>query len=154
MGERREAAERLREAEFQAFAAGATGRLLHIAVLLTGDRTEGAELLCAALSRAYADWFRMRGEDPYAFTRAEMVRRFAQRPWWRRPRGGVLGTLTARERLVIVLGLYEGLAEEQAAAQLGMPPERVRVAALRATAALHARPADPGPTPQVREPAP
>ncbi|MEU1615749.1 sigma factor-like helix-turn-helix DNA-binding protein [Streptomyces sp. NPDC005722] len=140
MGERREAAERLREAEFEAFAAGAAGRLLHVAVLLTGDRAEGTELLCAALSRTYADWFRMRGEDPYAFTRAELVRRFAHRPRWRRPRGGVLGTLGVRERLVIVLRLYEGIAEEQAAAQLGMPSERVRAVTLRATAALRSRP--------------
>ncbi|SNS52291.1 sigma factor-like helix-turn-helix DNA-binding protein [Actinacidiphila glaucinigra] len=151
MGERREAAERLREAEFEAFAAGAAGRLLHVAALLTGDRTEGTELLCAALSRTYADWFRMRGEDPYAFTRAEIVRRFAQRPWWRRPRGGVLGTLNVRERLVIVLRLYEGIAEEQAAAQLGMPSERVRTITLRATAVLRSRPARSGTAARVRE---
>ncbi|MFF3944231.1 sigma factor-like helix-turn-helix DNA-binding protein [Streptomyces sp. NPDC001902] len=151
MGERREAAERLREAEFEAFAAGAAGRLLHVAVLLTGDRAEGTELLCAALSRSYADWFRMRGEDPYACTRAEIVRRFAHRPWWRRPRGGVLGPLDVRERLVIVLRLYEGIAEEQAAAQLGMPSERVRAITLRATAALRSRPAPGGAAPRVRE---
>ncbi|WP_406268381.1 RNA polymerase [Actinacidiphila glaucinigra] len=151
MGERREVAERLREAEFEAFAAGAAGRLLHVAVLLTGDRTEGTELLCAALSRTYADWFRMRGEDPYAFTRAEIVRRFAHRPWWRRPRGGVLGVLNARERLVIVLRLYEGIAEEQAAAQLGMPSERVRTTTLRATAALRSRRPRGGAAPRFRE---
>ncbi|MEU4092667.1 sigma factor-like helix-turn-helix DNA-binding protein [Streptomyces sp. NPDC026673] len=151
MGERREAAERRRDAEFEAFAAGAAGRLLHAAILLTGDRGEATELLCAALSRTYADWFRMRGEDPYARTRAELVRRFAHRPWWRRPHGGVLGPLNARERLVIVLRLYEGIAEEQAAAQLDMPVERVRAISLRATAVLRSRPARGGAAPRVRE---
>lgn len=143
--------ERLREAEFGAFVAGAAGRLLHIAVLLTGDHTEAADLVCAALPRTYADWFRMRGEDPYVFTRAELVRRFAHRPWWRRPRGGVLAGLDARERLVIVLRLYEGLAAEQAAAELGMPPERVRATALRVTAALHRQAALGEAAPRVRE---
>lgn len=121
MGERRAAAERLRSAEFEAFTAGAAGRLLHAATLLTGDPADADALLCAALTRTYADWRRMRGEDPYAYTRAELVRRFAHRPWWRRPGGGVLGRLTPQERLVVVLRLYEGVAEEQAAAQLGLP---------------------------------
>ena len=39
----------------------------------------------------------------------------------RRPRGGALDRLTPQERLVLVLRLYEGVAEEQAAAQLGLP---------------------------------
>ncbi|MFD3451740.1 sigma factor-like helix-turn-helix DNA-binding protein [Streptomyces sp. NPDC058691] len=151
MGERRAAAERLRDAEFAAFAAGAAGRLLHAATLLAGDRDEGTELLCAALSRTYADWFRLRGEDPYVHTRAEIVRRFALRPRWRRPRGGLLGALTVQERLVIVLRLYEGIAEEQTAAQLGMPVDRVRMVCLRATAALRDRRPTAEPAPQVRE---
>lgn len=143
MGERRAAAERLRSAEFEAFTAGAAGRLLHAATLLTGDPADADALLCAALTRTYADWRRMRGEDPYAYTRAELVRRFAHRPWWRRPGGGVLGRLTPQERLVVVLRLYEGVAEEQAAAQLGLPAERVRALCLRATGTLRSRPPAP-----------
>ncbi|MDX3072028.1 sigma factor-like helix-turn-helix DNA-binding protein [Streptomyces sp. NPDC088354] len=151
MGERRAAAERLRDAEFAAFAAGAAGRLLHAATLLTGDGDEGAELLFAALSRTYADWFRLRGEDPYVHTRGEIVRRFTLRPRWRRPRGGPLGTLTVQERLVVVLRLYEGIAEEQTAAQLGMPVDRVRAVCLRAVTVLRdARPAAE-PAPRVPE---
>ncbi|MFJ4844252.1 MULTISPECIES: RNA polymerase [unclassified Streptomyces] len=151
MGERRAAAERLRDAEFAAFAAGAAGRLLHAATLLTGDREEAAELLCAALSRTYADWFRLRGEDPYVHTRGEIVRRFALRPRWRRPRGGLLVPLTVHERLVVVLRLYEGIAEEQTAAQLGMPVDRVRAVCLRATTALHGPRPAAEPAPRVRE---
>lgn len=144
MGERRAAAERLRAAEFQAFTAGAAGRLLHAAFLLTGDPAEADRLLCAALARTYADWHRLRAGDPYDYTRTELVRCFAHRPWWgRRPRRGPLARLSAQERLVIVLRLYEGIAEEQTAAQLGLPTDRVRAICLRATATLRSRPPEP-----------
>lgn len=151
MGKRRTEAERRRDAEFEAFTAGAAGRLLHSAMLLTGDR-EGAEhLLVASLARVYADWFRMRAEDPYEHARSELVRRFAYRPWWRRPHGGTLDRLTAQERLVVTLRFFEGVAEEQTAAQLGLPAERVRALCARATATLRSRPdgrggAAPGPS--------
>lgn len=116
--------------------AGAAGRLLHAATLLTGDPKAAERLLCGALAHTYRDWHRLRAEDPYDHTRAELVRRFAHRPWWRRPGGGVLGRLTARERLIVVLRLYEGVDDEQAAAQLGLPTERVQAVCLRASAAL------------------
>lgn len=90
----------------------------------------------AALARTYADWHRLRAGDPYDHTRAELVRRFALRPWWQRPHGGVLDGLGAQERLLVVLRLHEGVAEEQTAAQLGLPADRVRIVCLRATAAL------------------
>lgn len=144
MGQRRTAAEGLRSAEFAAFAAGAAGRLLHAATLLTGDPGAADALLCSALSRTYADWYRMRGEDPYAYTRADLIRRYAHRPWWHRPGDGVLARLTPQERLVVVLRLYEGVAEEQAAAQLGLPADRVRALCLRAIATLRSRPAAKG----------
>jgi DNA-directed RNA polymerase specialized sigma24 family protein len=144
VGQRRAAAERLRSAEFAAFAAGAAGRLLHAATLLTGDPAAADALLCSALSRTYADWYRMRGEDPYAYTRADLVRRYAHRPWWHRPGDGVLARLTPQERLVVVLRLFEGVAEEQTAAQLGLPADRVRAICLRATATLRSRPATRG----------
>lgn len=144
MGRRRATAESLRNAEFEAFTAGAAGRLLHAATLLTGDPASAERLLCAALARTYADWHRLRAEDPYDHTRAELVRRFAHRPWWQRPRGGVLDRLSAQERLVVVLRLFEGVAEEQAAAQLGLPADRVRAVCLRASATLRSRSPAPG----------
>lgn len=140
MGKRRAEAELRRDAEFAAFTAGAAGRLLHSAVLLTGERAAAEHLLVASLARVYADWFRMRAEDPYEHARSELVRRFAHRPWWRRPHGGTLGRLSARERLVVTLRLFEGVAEEQTAAQLGLPAERVRAICARATATLRSRP--------------
>jgi hypothetical protein len=141
VGKRRAAAEARRDAEFEAFTAGAAGRLLHSALLLTGEPAAAERLLVAALARTYADWFRTRAEDPYDRARSELVRRFAHRPWWRRPRGGTLGALTARERLVVTMRLFEGVAEEQTAAQLGLPVERVRALCARAGATLRSRPA-------------
>ncbi|MDX6354670.1 MAG: hypothetical protein QOF98_1573 [Streptomyces sp.] len=144
MGKRRAAAELRRDAEFTAFTAGAGGRLLHAAMLLTGERAAAERLLTAVLARVYADWFRMRAEDPYEQARSELVRRFAYRPWWQRPRGGALDRLTGQERLIVTMRFFEGIAEEQAAAQLGLPAERVRVIGARATATLRSRPDDPG----------
>ncbi|NEC73824.1 sigma factor-like helix-turn-helix DNA-binding protein, partial [Streptomyces rochei] len=60
----------------------------------------------------------------------------------RRP-AGRLGGLTPQERLILVLRLYEGVAEEQAAALLGLPVERVRTICDRATATLLHPPAEP-----------
>ncbi|MEW2577493.1 sigma factor-like helix-turn-helix DNA-binding protein [Streptomyces syringium] len=167
MNERRAARERRRAQEFELFVAGAGGRLLHAALLLTGEPgraagsgdgadgsragetgsrgTEAAErLLTAALARTYADWDRLRGEDPYARTRQELAARFARSARrYRRPRGGVLGRLSPRERLVLVLRLHEGVPEEQTAAALGLSVERVRVICTRAVSALRSRPVTP-----------
>lgn len=143
VGKRRAAAEIRRDAEFAAFTAGAAGRLLHTATLLTGDREQAERLLTATLARTYADWLRMRADDPYDQARAELVRRFACRPWWRRPRGGVLARLTPQERLVVTMRYFEGVAEEQTAAQLGLATDRVRAIGARATATLRSRRYDP-----------
>ena len=136
MGKRRSAAESRRDAEFEAFTAGAGGRLLHAATLLTGDTHDAEDLLVTVLGRVYADWLRMRAEDPYEHARSELFRRFAYRPWWHRPHGGALDRLTAQERLIVTMRYFEGVAEEQTAAQLGMPAERVRTISARAGATL------------------
>ncbi|MFI1097137.1 sigma factor-like helix-turn-helix DNA-binding protein [Streptomyces sp. NPDC020917] len=156
MGRRRAAADSRRDAEFAAFTAGAGGRLLHSATLLTGDPAAAERLLTTVLAQVYADWFRMRAEDPYEQARSEMVRRFHHRPWWRRPHGGELDRLSGRERLVITLRFFEGVAEEQTAAQLGLPADRVRAICARATATLRSRPdprlagAEPAGSPAAR----
>ncbi|MFE7617207.1 sigma factor-like helix-turn-helix DNA-binding protein [Streptomyces sp. NPDC057496] len=144
MRERQTGRERRRDQEFEAFVAGAAGRLLHTATLLTTEplRPPGANprarrMLTAALARTYARWERLRGEDPYDRARRELVVRFAHEIWrHHRPRGGPLDALTPQERLVLVLRLYEGVAEEQAAALLGLPVERVRAVCNRAVATM------------------
>ncbi|MFF3394257.1 sigma factor-like helix-turn-helix DNA-binding protein [Streptomyces sp. NPDC002669] len=144
MRERQTGRERRRAQEFETFVAGAAGRLLHTATLLTTEpmRPPGANprarrMLTAALARTYAQWERLRGEDPYDRARRELVVRFAHEVWrHHRPRGGPLDALTPQERLVLVLRLYEGVAEEQAAALLGLPVERVRAVCNRAVATM------------------
>jgi hypothetical protein len=141
-----------RTREFEAFVAGAGGRLLHAATLLTaeprGDNPRARRLLTAALAHTYAAWDRLHGEDPYDRARQYMAVRFARGAWHqyggpvrahlrgRNAPDGVLRRLTPQERLILVLRMYEGVAEEQAAALLGLPAERVRVICARAMATL------------------
>ncbi|MGW0464146.1 sigma factor-like helix-turn-helix DNA-binding protein [Streptomyces sp. NPDC003027] len=136
---------RRRTRQFEGFVAGAAGRLLHAATLLTAEtraRNPRAQaLLTASLAHTYAHWDRLRGEDPYDVTRADLAARFARAAWrhHRARGGGILAALTPQERLVVVLRLYEGVAEEQAAALLGLPEERVRAICARAVSALSDR---------------
>ncbi|MFE3578594.1 sigma factor-like helix-turn-helix DNA-binding protein [Streptomyces vinaceus] len=130
-------------AEFEAFVAGAAGRLLHVAVLLTAEpEAEPAaarRLLAGALARTYAQWRRVRRDDPYDHTRQELCAAFARTGWRHHGGTGLLGPLGPLERLVLVLRVYEGVAEEVAAAQLGLPVERVRALCTRAVAAVRSR---------------
>ncbi|MCM1975741.1 sigma factor-like helix-turn-helix DNA-binding protein [Streptomyces sp. G1] len=161
-------------AEFEAFVAGAAGRLLRVAILLTAEPatpasdapalsdatatgTAAAEapaargLLGGALARTYANWRRLRGDDPYDHTRQELCAAFARTGRRHHGGSGVLGRLGPLERLVVVLRLYEGVAEEVTAAQLGLTPERVRALCDRAVAELGSRPgAATGPRPDAR----
>jgi DNA-directed RNA polymerase specialized sigma24 family protein len=155
--ERQAARDERRAREFEAFVAGAAGRLLHAATLLTAEAPDAnpraRRLLTLALADTYARWDRLRGDDPYDRARQYLVTRFA-RPAW--PRHGAFGRarpgprdplagLTPRERLVLVLRVHEGVAEERAAALLGLPAERVHTICDRATATvLH--PPRPAPT--------
>ena len=146
-----------RAREFEAFVAGAAGRLLHAATLLTAeapdDNPRARRLLTLALALTYACWDRLRGEDPYDRARQHLALRFAHGAWRRHGvllRGRThpdspLSRLAPQERLILVLRLYEGVAEEQAAALLGLPAERVRTICDRATATLLHPPRGPAP---------
>ncbi|MCZ7416857.1 MULTISPECIES: sigma factor-like helix-turn-helix DNA-binding protein [unclassified Streptomyces] len=148
MGTRRETADRRRAQEFESFTVGAAGRLLHVAALLTGEARGSCpaaeRLLVAALAHTYAAWDGLRGEDPYDHARTELTARFARSAWrYRRARGGVLGRLGPRERLVLVLRLHEDVDEERAAATLGLPPELVREVYTHALSEMRSRTAEP-----------
>ncbi|MCI3272720.1 sigma factor-like helix-turn-helix DNA-binding protein [Streptomyces cylindrosporus] len=145
----RQASQGVRRArEFEAFVAGAAGRLLHAATLLTAeapdDNPRARRLLTLSLGHTYACWDRLRGEDPYNRTRQYLATRFARTAWHQygafgrgRPHpGAALAGLGPQERLILVLRLYEGVAEEQTAALLGLPPDRVRAICDRATTNL------------------
>ncbi|EHN76099.1 sigma factor [Streptomyces coelicoflavus ZG0656] len=143
-----------RAREFEAFVAGAAGRLLHAATLLTAEAPDAnpraRRLLALSLAHTYAGWDRLRGEDPYDRARQYLATRFAREIWHRygvlgrarRRPAGPLGGLAPHERLILVLRLYEGVAEEQASALLGLPVDRIRTLCDRATATvLHPQPA-------------
>ncbi|WP_030687345.1 sigma factor-like helix-turn-helix DNA-binding protein [Streptomyces globisporus] len=130
-----------RTREFEAFVAGAAGRLLHAATLLTAETRAhnpyAQALLTAALAHTYAVWGRLRDEDPYDLARRDLAARFARTAWRHHGgQGGVLAALSPQERLVVVLRLYEGVAEEQVAALLGLPEARVRAVCARSVATL------------------
>jgi hypothetical protein len=161
--ERRVAQGARRAREFEAFVAGAAGRLLQTATLLTAetpdDNPRARRLLTHALAHTYATWDRLRGEDPYDRTRQQLAVRFARGAWhrhglFRPPRDGVLRVLGPQERLILVLRLYEGVAEEQTAALLGLPVERVRTICLRAMATVLHPPRGAAPKKKVVEVAP
>ncbi|MFI6688106.1 sigma factor-like helix-turn-helix DNA-binding protein [Streptomyces sp. NPDC050485] len=184
MRERRSNQHRRRTREFEAFVAGAGGRLLHAATLLTAeppdDNPRARRLLTTALAETYARWHRLHGEDPYDRTRQELAARFARAAWrfhrpgvrgvspgttrhrpgvrpaakllkgaafpgttQRRAGGGLLARLTPQERLILVLRLYEGVAEEQTAALVGLPADRVRAICTRAIATMRSTPPTP-----------
>lgn len=150
MRERQAAKDARRAREFEAFVAGAAGRLLHAATLLTAeppdDHPQAQKLLTAALARTYASWDRLRGEDPYDCARKDLAVRFARGAWHQhRGRGGVLAPLAPQERLVLVLRLFEGVGEEQVAALLGLPVERIRALNARALALVLHPPRGPAP---------
>ncbi len=121
--------------------AGAAGRLLHAATLLTAETRAhnpyAQGLLTAALAHTYAVWDRLRDEDPYDLARRDIAARFARTAWRHHGgRGGVLAALSPQERLVVVLRLYEGVAEEQVAALLGLSEARVRAVCARSVGTL------------------
>ena len=144
MRERHAGRERRRAQDFESFVAGAAGRLLHTATLLTAEPADepggnpfARQLLTASLSRTFAGWDRLRGEDPYERTRQDLAARFAREAWrHHRPRGGLLDRLTPQERLVLVLRLYEEVPEEQTAALLGVSQDRVRAVCNRSVATM------------------
>jgi hypothetical protein len=138
-----------RARDFESFVAGAGGRLLHTATLLTGeaphDNPRARRLVTLALAHTYASWDRLRGEDPYDRAREYLATRFARGAWHHhggllsrtRPHpDSALADLGPHERLVLVLRLFEGIGEEQVSALLGMPQERVHALCDRATATV------------------
>jgi RNA polymerase sigma-70 factor (sigma-E family) len=72
---------REQEAAFEAFVAGCGSRLLRLAVLLTGDRWHGEDLLQTALERTARHWSRLDG-SPEAYAHRVLANLATDR--WRR----------------------------------------------------------------------
>jgi RNA polymerase sigma-70 factor (sigma-E family) len=138
------------EAEgFSQFVVARERALQRTAVLLTGDWALAEDLVQTALAKTWPRWERISGrDDPELYVRRVMVNTWAT--WWRRrwrgerasaavPEGpapgdvaadvavrDALGSLTRRQRAVLVLRVADDLSEAQVAQMLGCPPGTVK----------------------------
>lgn len=166
------------DAEFAAFMADCTPALARTAWLLCGDAHQADELVQQALVRTYLAWPRARERDPLAYAR-RVLANLRVDGWRRRrrevlvdpgdlppgseptvPSGAdrlaerdrivrALGTLTTRQRRVVVLRHLEGLSEREVADDLGVSVGTVKSTASRALARLRASLGDAPATPSI-----
>ena len=156
--------------EFIEFARSSTAGLRHAAYLLTGDRHAAEDAAQTALVRTYAAWHRVRRDDAFAYARRVLVNHVTDR--WRRrireyPTGdlpeqpartdiadevalrqwliGALGTLTSRERAVVVMRYLFDLPEAIVARDLGITVGTVKSTSSRALAKMRVSPETPAP---------
>jgi RNA polymerase sigma-70 factor (sigma-E family) len=144
------------DAEFVEFVRAASGRLAHAAFLMTGDHHQAEDATQTALVRTYASWSRVRQDDAYGYARRVMVNHIVDT--WRRPirelpsddvphrrsadvadevtdrrwLHSVLGSLSPRERAIVVLRYYFDLAEQQVARELDVSVGTVKSTSSRA----------------------
>jgi RNA polymerase sigma-70 factor (sigma-E family) len=157
---------------FEEFAATKLPAMLRFAAVLTGDRSLAEDVVQEVLIRAHARWVKIGDLDrPELYVRKMVVNEYLS--WHRRfgrivPAGSgtdvddrrspdhavqyverdallaELGKLPRRQRAVLVLRYYEGLADREIAEALGCSPGSVRGYASRALATLRVQdPAGP-----------
>lgn len=153
------------DAQFIAFVHARSAALLRLAVLLTGDRHDGEDLLQIALTKAYLSWWRLRRPElAEAYVRRILVTSVTS--WRRRGAarerasdvvpdqlvpgsdaevadrivlGQALRTLSPGQRAVLVLRYFEDLSEQQTAELLGCSVGTVKSQAARGLAVLRRR---------------
>jgi RNA polymerase sigma-70 factor (sigma-E family) len=153
------------DADYVEFVHARSAALLRLAVLLTGDRHDGEDLLQIALTKAYRSWWRLRRPElAEAYVRRILVTSVTS---WRR-RGSVreratellpdqlvadsdaevadrlmmaqaLRMLSPGQRAVLVLRFFEDLSERQTAELLGCSVGTVKSQTARGLAALRRR---------------
>ena len=153
---------------FEQFARGAMPRLLRTAWLLTGDPSRAEDCVQESLTRLYAVWPRVRGDEPEAYCHRILrnlvvstwrkdrrlvlvgeVRDHAARPGHRVSHERVdlvraLQSLPAREREVVVLRHYTDLPERVVAEMLGVSLGTVKSSSSRGLERLRALMSDQG----------
>jgi RNA polymerase sigma-70 factor (sigma-E family) len=144
------------DAEFVEFAKAASARLVHAAYLMTGNHHRAEDAAQTALVRTYASWSRIRDGDAYGYARTVLTNHLVDT--WRRPIReypteelpeqrsgdvadevttrrwllGILGSLSPRERAIVVLRYYFDLPEAQVASELGVSVGTVKSTSSRA----------------------
>ena len=147
---------------FDEFAAERLPALLNYAVLLTGDRESGRDLVQEVLTRALIKWDRIEAVDqPYAYVRRMLTNEHLS---WRRRRRvptvplrdepgpsvdppsppddrmwRLLAGLPRQQRAVLVLRYFEDLSVEETAQALGCSTGTVKSQASRGLATLRKR---------------
>jgi RNA polymerase sigma-70 factor (sigma-E family) len=153
-----------RPGTFEEYAAARSTALLRTAYLLTGQRADAEDLLQVTLVKVFLAWDTVRRADaPDAYARRTMLNAFVS---GRRPARVTrerlvvvlpeqpardpdptdrlslwphLAALPPRQRAVLVLRYYEGLAEAEIAEVLGMARGTVKSTASAALASLRTR---------------
>ncbi|MEW2384955.1 SigE family RNA polymerase sigma factor [Micromonospora sp. NPDC047707] len=144
------------DAEFVEFARAASGRLVHAAYLMTGNHHQAEDAAQTALVRTYASWSRIQDDDAYGYARSVLVNHLIDS--WRRPIReypteelpeqrrddiadevatrrwllAILGSLSPRERAIVVLRYYFDLPEAQVARELNVSVGTVKSTSSRA----------------------
>ncbi|QGN46380.1 SigE family RNA polymerase sigma factor [Micromonospora sp. WMMD558] len=144
------------DAEFVEFARAASGRLVHAAYLMTGNHHQAEDAAQTALVRTYASWSRIQDDDAYGYARSVLVNHLID--GWRRPIReypteelpeqrrddiadevatrrwllAILGSLSPRERAIVVLRYYFDLPEAQVARELNVSVGTVKSTSSRA----------------------
>jgi RNA polymerase sigma-70 factor (sigma-E family) len=149
-------------AEFEQFLAGRADHLLRTAVLLTGSREAGEDLLQTAMERLLRRWRRF-GGDPEGYLRRTLcnlaIDGYRRAGRWQVKEGllraglrqvpdvagevdlrdalvRLLWQLPVRQRAVLVLRYWEGLTDAEAAAVLGCAEGTVKSAHSRGLARM------------------
>ncbi|ADB34786.1 RNA polymerase, sigma-24 subunit, ECF subfamily [Kribbella flavida DSM 17836] len=149
--------------EFEEYASARGQELVRLGFTISGDYQRAEDLAQIALMQAFRSWRKVqRADDPHTYVRRILVnsylsmtrrRSFTEAPaadldpdrtvpdpatdivnsddLWR-----ALATLSARERVVLVLRYYQDLDDRTIADLLGIKPSSVRSVASRALASL------------------
>ncbi|WP_020392692.1 SigE family RNA polymerase sigma factor [Kribbella catacumbae] len=149
--------------EFEEYASARGQELVRLGFTISGDYQRAEDLAQIALMQAFRSWRKVqRADDPHLYVRRILInsylsmtrrRSFTEAPaadldtdrtvpdpatdivnsddLWR-----ALATLSARERVVLVLRYYQDLDDRTIADLLGIKPSSVRATASRALAAL------------------
>ncbi|MFF0343389.1 SigE family RNA polymerase sigma factor [Kribbella sp. NPDC004875] len=153
--------------EFEEYVSARGQELVRLGFTVSGDYQRAEDLAQIALMQAFRSWRKVRkADDPHHYVRRILVNEFLsmtrRRSYTEAPTADIepqrtvpdhatdiansddlwrsLATLSARERVVLVLRYYQDLDDQTIADVLGIKPSSVRATASRALASLRRNP--------------